>query len=101
MPIPTPRKNASVIVKRVDSRDQQWEDNDPVFHVYFWRELGGGAFHQDEYELSGADVNEVLVWANEERDGRTFTLYLQRDDLSGRGLVLLAGIDPTANPMSC
>ena len=84
-------------VERVDPRDQQWEDDDPVFRVYFWKKLDGTAFGSDEYELSGVDVNEVLAWADRERAGRTFTLYLRRDDPSGsRGLVLLFGIDPTA-----
>lgn len=88
------------MVERVDPRDQQWADDDPIFRVYFWKQLGASAFESDEFELSGADVNQALAWTEERRDGRTFALYLRRDDASGRGLVLLAGADPTSNPMT-
>ena len=68
--------------------------------MYFWKQLGGGGFQSDEFELSDVDVKEALAWAEQERDGRTFTMYLRRDDANGRGLVLLAGTDPTANPLT-
>jgi hypothetical protein len=86
-----------VHVSRVDPRDQHWQADRPVFRVYFWKALGTGAYESDEFEVRDADVSETLAWAENERSGRTYTLYLRRDEPTGPGLVLLAGTDPTAN----
>ena len=83
-----------MIANRVDPRDERWEDRHPVFRVHFWKDNG----ESDEFEVRDADVNEVLRWAEEKRLGRTFALYLRRDETNGPGLVLLAGVDPSANP---
>ena len=81
---------------KVDPRDESWQDDDPVFRVYFWRRLGSAnAYASDEFEIREADVVVVLAWAERERNDRTFTLYLRRDDGPGIGLILLAGTDPT------
>jgi hypothetical protein len=73
----------------VDPRDETWELADPRYRVYFW---AGTA--SDEWKVSGADVHEVLAWAEANRGDRTYTLYacVPQD---GLGLVRLAGEDPT------
>jgi hypothetical protein len=73
----------------VDPRDETWELVDPRYRVYF---RAGTAC--DEWEVSGADVREVLAWAEANRGDRTYTLYacVPQDRL---GLIRLAGADPT------
>ena len=43
-----------VMIKAVDPRDTTWEDNHPVFRVYFWRGIDG--WSSDEYEITDAGV---------------------------------------------
>ncbi len=42
----------------VDPRDQTWEVDAPRYRVYFHERSGAS----DEYEISGANVAEVLTW---------------------------------------
>jgi hypothetical protein len=68
---------------------------DPIhdYRVTFWRK---GA--SSELAVSGAvDVHEVLDWAEQEARAResSYTLFALVDRGSDRGLVWLAGIDPT------
>ncbi|WP_162606141.1 hypothetical protein [Jiangella aurantiaca] len=44
--------------------------------------------------MRGADVHEVIEWAERERGERTYTLYVCVR-AEGLGLVRLAGTDPT------
>jgi hypothetical protein len=74
----------------VDPRDQTGELEDPRYRVYFW---AGTA--SDEWEISGADVQEVLARAEANRGDRTYTLYACVPEKDGLGLVRLAGEDPT------
>ena len=76
-------------IRAVDPRDQTWEISQPTYRVYFDDETGAA----DEYEVEGADVAEVMAWAEAQRNGRTFVLYVcvPRDEL---GLLRLAGSDP-------
>ncbi|MEU8284263.1 hypothetical protein AB0C01_07980 [Micromonospora sp. NPDC048905] len=78
-------------IKAVDPRDQTWGISQPKYQVYFHDETGAA----DEYEVEGADVAEVMAWAEAQRVGRTFVLYacVPRD---GLGLLRLAGCDPNA-----
>jgi hypothetical protein len=89
------REALRVNVKRVDPRDQKWQRDDPTFRVYFWSRAAHGAV-SDEYEVQGADVTEVLAWAEADPQHRAFTLYARHDDPSGVGLIRLAGEDPTS-----
>lgn len=76
-------------IRTVDPRDQEWVIPDPKYRVYFFDSKGAS----DEYELEGADVAEVLEWAETERGDRTFVLYAcVPHDRSG--LLRLAGHDP-------
>ena len=90
-------------VRLVDPRDTGWEVNEPVFRVYFWRELetpvdgAEQAYASDEYEVTDADVREVISWADQQSAGRTYTLHVLvphpwPEEL---GLINLAGNDPT------
>lgn len=73
----------------IDPRDAMWEIPNPRYRVYFHDSKGAS----DEYEIEGADVPEVLAWAEEKRNARTFVLYacVPRD---GLGLLRLHGCDP-------
>ena len=82
----------------VDPRDIEWEVLSPAYRVYFWRRRPGG-YESEEFQLDGAtDVAEVLGWAEQRAEARTFTVYAVVDALGELGLVQLAGVDPTASP---
>lgn len=79
-----------MLIQGVDPRDTRWERCAPAYRVYFWD--GRGA--SDEYEVTDADVPEVLAWAEAEarRTDRTYVLWLRHDDRNdGAGLIRLAG----------
>jgi hypothetical protein len=80
-------------IRRVDPRTVDWEDYQPAYRVYFW----SADVASDEYELIGAsDVGEVLQWADEQRHGRTYTVYaVVSNSGDGLGTVRLHGDDPT------
>jgi hypothetical protein len=86
-----------VNVAQVDPRDQTEEVDEPRYRVYFWQ--GGDS---DEYEVTGADVHEVLGWADSNGRGRTYSLWACLAARSGGGvnLVRLAGWDPTAGDLN-
>lgn len=79
-----------MIVEGVDPRGIDWEESDPVFRVYF-RDLRRHGT-TTEFELTEADVFEVLAWArtNLPTYGSEFDLYLRRREGGRTGLVLLA-----------
>ena len=54
-------------VRAVDPRDQTWEISRPKYRVYFHDETGAA----NEYAVEGADVAEVMAWAEAQRNGRT------------------------------
>lgn len=76
-------------IRGVDPRDAEWEIKQPKYRVYFHDPKGAA----DEYEIDGADVTDVLAWAELRRGDRTFVLYacVPRDRL---GLIRLLGHDP-------
>jgi hypothetical protein len=79
----------------VDPRDTGWEVWDPRYRVYFWRPYGGG-WASRSFEVSGADAYAVLDWATRHADDdETYTLFAVADHDDERGLVRLAGSDPT------
>lgn len=81
-------------IEQVDPRDIGWELDEPAYRAYFWSD---GGSRSDEFELQDArDVFEVIDWANgPDGRGRDFTLYAVVDHGNERGLVHLAGVDPT------
>jgi hypothetical protein len=52
----------------VDPRDQTSEVDAPRYRVCFWN-----GSDSDEYEITGADVPEVLAWADRSAAGRTYS----------------------------
>jgi hypothetical protein len=94
-----------VISEGVDPRHIEWEDDQPVYRVYFWHQppappdvpQSSMGYHCDEYRLRGArDVREVLDWATSNaRPEQTFTLYVEHLHDGRPGLIHLAGDDPT------
>jgi len=83
-----------VIVVGVDPRDQVEQVDEPRYRVYFWQD---GA--SDEYQLTGADVHDVVAWADRNAAGRTYSLSacLPVPGLEVVKLVRLAGWDPPAD----
>jgi hypothetical protein len=74
-----------VRVRSVDPRDIGWEDDEPAFRVTFWKELpspvDGGrvsvGYQSREYEVSDAEVGEVIAWATREAEvAETWTLHV-------------------------
>jgi hypothetical protein len=87
------RHHSLVKVDSVDPRDQTEAVDAPGYRVYFWH-----GSDSDEYEITGADVPEVLAWADLSAAGRTYSLWasLPASDAVGVKLVRLAGWDPPA-----
>lgn len=89
----------TVTARPVDPRDQWWEVDHPAYRVYFFVQPDPGppsGWASDEWEITGADVDEVLTWARENADGRRFIVYVRVDHGDGLGLVRLLGSDPNA-----
>ena len=87
----------------VDERDNNWEEHHPRFRVYLH---GSGesstAGWTDTYDITGADVMQVIDWAQRQAgDSLTYAVALVYDDKAhdqlnpgcGRGLVWLVGMD--------
>lgn len=55
----------------------------------------------DEYEITEADVHDVIRWADDHADDRTYSLWAcvphHSQEAPGLMLVRLAGWDPTAS----
>ena len=85
-------------VDPVDERDSGWEDSRPRFRVYFFAGDGPG-HHTWTYDITDADVLDVIRWAQTEAGAdRMFAVALVQDDLTrgqqlARGLVWLLGMD--------
>ena len=79
----------------VDPRDVQWEQDSPVYRVYFWRSGAGANWSSDESRITGAsDVEAVLSWASDQADGRVVVVYAETTDRGQLGLLRLLGEDP-------
>ena len=48
-----------MLVSSVDPRDQTWEVTHPSYRVYFHNAHGAA----EELEITGADVSEIIGWA--------------------------------------
>ncbi|WP_313408151.1 hypothetical protein [Aeromicrobium sp.] len=89
-------------IVRVDERDSSWEDDHPRFRVYLH---GSGQSSisgwTDTYDVIGADVLQVIDWAQRQTGGLlTYAIALVSDLYSqdensevDRGLTWLVGID--------
>ena len=94
---------SDVSIVPVDERDSGWENHRPRFRVYLH---GSGASSTAgwtaTYDITGADVLQVVDWAQAQAaDSRTYAVALVYDDAAreetcpgyGRGLVWLLGMD--------
>jgi hypothetical protein len=94
-------------VRQVDPRDIGWQIDSPAYRVYFWEEPQARPavpeslvmWQSNEFELTGADdVTQVLAWAKATGNpGSTYAVYAVVEGTGDRGLVRLAGVDPTAS----
>lgn len=91
-------------IHAIDPRDIAWEESEPIFRVHFWSAFQptddlldrGRSWHSEEFEITSADVDDVLAWAKETSGRRrTFVLYVVAKCGREMGLVRLAGTDPT------
>jgi hypothetical protein len=79
----------------VDPRDSTWEVWNPSYRVCFWSRQGEG-WRSRAFDIADADVDGVLGWiAENDANSDTFTLSAVVDREGDRGLVRLAGTDPT------
>ena len=79
----------------IDPRDQTSQIDDPRYRVYFW-DADGGA--KEEWQLSGADLDEVLEWIPSQSQGRTHSLWAVTRTATGVCLIRLRGIDLDTEP---
>jgi hypothetical protein len=84
-------------VQPVDPRDTRWEVDHPAYRVYFWQQGSrpGAGWTGEEWQTEGADVQEVLTWADADELRRPYIVYVccERDGVPG--LIRLCGTDPT------
>ncbi|MCC3265264.1 hypothetical protein [Arthrobacter gengyunqii] len=80
----------------IDPRDQTLEIDAPSYRVYFWTENGA----KEEWELSGADLYEVLEWIRSTASGRSYSLWATTRSPGNVCLVRLQGIDLDADAES-
>jgi hypothetical protein len=86
-------------VRPVDPRDTRWEVDHPAYRVYFWQRSGDrpdSGWASQEWQVEGADVQEVLAWAGKDKAHRPYTLYVRCTCDGKPGLIRLQGSDPTA-----
>lgn len=85
----------------IDPRDQRWESGGPAYRVFFWSELSGTdpdpGWQSDEWELSGADIDEVVTWVCDHAAGRRASLWVVTRSGTDVTHSRLAGSDPTAS----
>jgi hypothetical protein len=96
-----------VQIVQVDERDSGWEHSRPRFRVYL-HDSGESSTYgwTDTYDITGADVLQVIDWAQRQADASlTYAIALVYDDAAqeqmnpgfGRGLVWLVGMDGNDN----
>ncbi len=91
-------------VRGVDPRDIAYVEDQRVYRVYFSDrepdapEIYAGA--TDEYEVSDADLDDVLAWAAGSRRGRAFSVYAYLERGRDRVLRHLVSRDRDGRPAS-
>ncbi|MFC5177769.1 hypothetical protein [Nocardioides taihuensis] len=96
-----------VTIVQVDERDSRWEENHPRYRVYLFGSADETtAGWTDTYDVTGADVLQVIDWAQRQAgDSLTYAVALVYDAVPeqispgpGRGLVWLVGMDGNDQP---
>jgi hypothetical protein len=88
-----------MLTKLIDIRDQKWQELSPTYLVIFWTEFSepdAAGWTSEEWELTQADVEDVLRWTADNRGQRLASIWLVLHDHRGRGHIRLSGTDPTA-----
>lgn len=93
----------NIQVQGVDERDSSWEDHGPRFRVYLHdSDEDSTKGVTSTHDITGADVLQVIDWAQRQANGtRTYAVALVLDDSGidgsspgrGRGLIWLIGAD--------
>src|SRR6478735_6107420 len=90
---------SDITIFAVDERDGSWEEHSPRFRVYLHANPDGTGGGTATYDVLGADVLQVIDWAQREAGDRfTYAVALVGDRLppdpgDRRGLVWLVGMD--------
>jgi hypothetical protein len=76
-------------------QDSHWEQFDAVYRVFLFSGGGGGkSWATKTYDLTDADVDEVMGWAESNLGpGDLYSVALRQDNGDDRGLIWLAGYD--------
>ncbi|MCD9152942.1 hypothetical protein [Aeromicrobium duanguangcaii] len=100
------RDVTDIEIAQVDERDSSWEDHHPRFRVYLHGSGESSTYGwTDTYDVTGADVLQVIDWAQRQAGGLlTYAVALVSDLDShaekvevDRGLTWLVGIDGNDN----
>ena len=83
-----------MLASPIDPRDQTSEVYDPAYRAYFWDSPGAC----DEWELTEADLDEVLAWVQANSNGRPHSLWVVVRSDQRVEPIRLRGIDPPADP---
>lgn len=85
----------------VDARDQRWQFDEPTYRVVFRSQPSGAdpdpGWQSDEWEISGADIDEVLTWVRDHAGGRRASLWVVTRSGTDVTHTRLAGSDPTGS----
>lgn len=81
----------------IDPRDQTSFVSDPSYRVFFWTDDGSRC---EEWELTEADLGEVLAWIPSKAGGRSHSLWVVVRTPGDVCLVRLEGVDLDAGAES-
>ena len=88
--------------EEIPVNDGRWETTATAYRVYFWTLIADAVppsaplWRCTPLRLEATDVGEVLTWANENADGRSYTVYVEVD-ADPPGLMQIYGVDPTVS----
>lgn len=83
-----------------------FEEDSPTYRVNFWSDMGRGSWGLEAFILhSPSDVTEVLEWAEQNRQGRRYEIFVEVEGEEptqytverSAPLIRLLGEDPTAD----
>jgi hypothetical protein len=77
----------------IDPREQTWQDDAPSYRVFLWDRHGGAC---EEWEISEADVDEVLAWTDDRTGDGSASVWVVQHRADRVGHIRLRGVDPTA-----
>jgi hypothetical protein len=86
---------ARMLVEPVDRRTSRWEIDRPSYRIYFWDQIGEGAWRSEEWRITDTDVQAVLAWASDHARGRYITSWVEIVVNQEIGLARLNGWEPT------